>query len=51
MALSPFHCVILHRQPALPLTLIALDDWALSTITGVDSEKYIQAVTADVSDD
>ncbi|ECC8924110.1 tRNA-modifying protein YgfZ [Salmonella bongori] len=34
----------------LPLTLIALDDWALSTITGVDSEKYIQGqVTADVS--
>ncbi|EKD4767531.1 tRNA-modifying protein YgfZ [Salmonella enterica subsp. enterica serovar Infantis] len=34
----------------LPLTLIALDDWALSSITGVDSEKYIQGqVTADVS--
>ncbi|EKS2758531.1 tRNA-modifying protein YgfZ [Salmonella enterica] len=34
----------------LPLTLIALDDWALATITGVDSEKYIQGqVTADVS--
>ncbi len=34
----------------LPLTLIALYDWALSTITGVDSEKYIQGqVTADLS--
>ena len=42
------------RQPfastRLPLTLMTLDDWALATITGVDSEKYIQGqVTADVS--
>lgn len=42
------------RQPCasarLPLTLMTLDDWALATITGVDSEKYIQGqVTADVS--
>lgn len=27
----------------LPLTLIALDDWALSTITGVDSESIFRA--------
>lgn len=34
----------------LPLTLITLDDWALATITGADSEKYMQGqVTADVS--
>ncbi|POT56659.1 tRNA-modifying protein YgfZ [Citrobacter amalonaticus] len=42
------------RQPSasarLPLTLMTLDDWALATITGADSEKYIQGqVTADVS--
>lgn len=42
------------RQPfastRLPLTLMTLDEWALATITGVDSEKYIQGqVTADVS--
>lgn len=41
------------RQPAasarLPLTLISLDDWALASITGADSEKYLQGqVTADV---
>lgn len=34
----------------LPLTLMTLDDWALATITGADSEKYMQGqVTADVS--
>ncbi len=42
------------RQPTasarLPLTLMTLDDWALATITGADSEKYMQGqVTADVS--
>jgi len=42
------------RQPCastrLPLTLMTLDDWALATITGTDSEQYIQGqVTADVS--
>ena len=50
MAFTPFP----PRQPTasarLPLTLMTLDDWALSTITGADSEKYLQGqVTADVS--
>ncbi|HIB8957594.1 TPA: tRNA-modifying protein YgfZ [Enterobacter ludwigii] len=50
MAFTPFS----PRQPAasarLPLTLITLDDWALATLTGADSEKYLQGqVTADVS--
>lgn len=42
------------RQPAsagqLPLTLITLEDWAVSVISGPDSEKYLQGqVTADVT--
>ena len=50
MAFTPFS----PRQPAasarLPLTLITLDDWALATLTGADSEKYLQGqVTADVA--
>lgn len=50
MAFTPFP----HRQPVasarLPLTLISLDDWALATISGADSEKYLQGqVTADVA--
>jgi len=50
MAFTPFP----PRQPTassrLPLTLMTLDDWALATITGADSEKYLQGqVTADVS--
>ncbi|EKY3087131.1 tRNA-modifying protein YgfZ [Cronobacter dublinensis] len=50
MAFTPFP----PRQPAasarLPLTLISLEDWALATITGPDSEKYLQGqVTADVT--
>lgn len=50
MAFTPFP----PRQPSasarLPLTLMTLDDWALATISGADSEKYIQGqVTADVS--
>ncbi|ANG94040.1 tRNA-modifying protein YgfZ [Enterobacteriaceae bacterium 155047] len=49
MAFTPFS----PRQPVasarLPLTLISLDDWALATLTGADSEKYLQGqVTADV---
>lgn len=39
MAFTPFP----PRQPTasarLPLTLMTLDDWALATITGADSEK------------
>jgi len=50
MAFNPFS----PRQPVasarLPLTLITLDDWALATISGADSEKYLQGqVTADVA--
>lgn len=50
MALTPFP----PRQPSssarLPLTLMSLDDWALATITGKDSEAYLQGqVTADVT--
>lgn len=50
MAFTPFP----PRQPAasakLPLTLMTLDDWALATITGKDSETYLQGqVTADVA--
>lgn len=50
MAFTPFS----PRQPVasarLPLTLMTLDDWALATLVGVDSEKYLQGqVTADVS--
>ncbi|WP_052281997.1 tRNA-modifying protein YgfZ [Kluyvera genomosp. 1] len=50
MAFTPFP----PRQPSasarLPLTLMTLDDWALATVTGADSEKYLQGqVTADVA--
>lgn len=50
MAFTPFP----PRQPSasarLPLTLMTLDDWALATISGADSEKYLQGqVTADVA--
>ena len=50
MAFNPFP----PRQPTaaarLPLTLISLEDWALATITGADSEKYMQGqVTADLA--
>ena len=49
MAFTPFS----PRQPVasarLPLTLMTLDDWALATLVGADSEKYLQGqVTADV---
>lgn len=34
----------------LPLTLISLDDWALVTLTGPDSVKYLQGqVTSDIA--
>lgn len=50
MAFTPFP----PRQPSssarLPLTLMTTDDWALATISGPDSEKYLQGqITADVS--
>nr|WP_318383937.1 tRNA-modifying protein YgfZ [uncultured Enterobacter sp.] len=49
MAFTPFP----PRQPSasarLPLTLMTLDDWALATAVGADSEKYLQGqVTADI---
>lgn len=38
-----------HLSDALPLTLMALNDLALVTITGPDSQKYLQGqVTADI---
>lgn len=42
------------RQPVhaarLPLTLMTLEDWAVATISGPDSEKYLQGqVTADIT--
>lgn len=50
MAFTPFS----SRQPSpsarLPLTLMTLEDWALGSITGADSEKYLQGqITADVA--
>ncbi|AIR63814.1 tRNA-modifying protein YgfZ [Cedecea neteri] len=50
MAFNPFP----PRQPSaaarLPLTLMTLDDWALVTAVGADTEKYLQGqVTADVA--
>lgn len=50
MAFTPFP----PRQPTasarLPLTLMTLEDWSLGSITGADSEKYLQGqVTADVA--
>ncbi len=43
MAFTPFP----PRQPTasarLPLTLMTLDDWALATITGADSENICKA--------
>ncbi|PHM33422.1 tRNA-modifying protein YgfZ [Xenorhabdus innexi] len=34
----------------LPLTLISLNDWGLVTVTGIDSQKYLQGqVTADIN--
>jgi hypothetical protein len=42
------------RQPSasthLPLTLISLEDWALVTLNGPDTVKYLQGqVTADIA--
>ncbi len=50
MAFNPFPPRQQTAAARLPLTLITLEDWALATITGADSEKYIQGqVTADVA--
>ena len=50
MAFTPFSSRAPSFSTDLPLTLMTLDDWALATITGADSEKYLQGqVTADVA--
>lgn len=42
MAFTPFPPPSAYGFCPLPLTLMTLDDWALATITGADSEKYMQ---------
>jgi len=50
MAFTPFPPRLPCASARLPLTLMTLDDWALATITGADSEKYLQGqVTTDVA--
>ncbi|WP_350313234.1 tRNA-modifying protein YgfZ [Dickeya fangzhongdai] len=45
----PFTAQPLFSSAQLPATLIALDDWALVTLTGPDTVKYLQGqLTADV---
>lgn len=49
MSLIPFSAHTPLASHALPLTLMSLNDWALSSVTGLDAEKYLQGqVTADV---
>lgn len=46
----PFASQPLFAPAQLPATLISLDDWALVTLTGPDTVKYLQGqVTADVA--
>lgn len=50
MPLTPFPVRTPVASHSLPLTLMTLNDWALSTVTGPDAEKYLQGqVTADVA--
>ncbi|BDH44698.1 tRNA-modifying protein YgfZ [Salmonella enterica subsp. enterica serovar Choleraesuis] len=50
MAFQPFPPQQSVGHARLPLTLMTLNDWALATITGPDSEKYLQGqVTADIT--
>lgn len=50
MSLTPFPARTPVASQALPLTLMTLNDWALSTVSGPDAEKYLQGqVTADVA--
>ncbi|WP_042858682.1 tRNA-modifying protein YgfZ [Dickeya sp. NCPPB 3274] len=45
----PFTAQPLFSSAQLPATLISLDDWALVTLTGPDTVKYLQGqLTADV---
>ncbi|MBC8946057.1 tRNA-modifying protein YgfZ [Xenorhabdus indica] len=46
----PFSAQSPLSSTTLPLTLISLDDWAMATATGTDTEKYLQGqVTADIN--
>ncbi|PHM26991.1 tRNA-modifying protein YgfZ [Xenorhabdus budapestensis] len=46
----PFSAQSLLSSTILPLTLISLDDWAMATVTGADTEKYLQGqMTADIN--
>lgn len=50
MSLTPFSARTPMASHALPLTLMSLNDWALSNVVGFDAEKYLQGqVTADVA--
>ncbi len=50
MSLTSFSAHPPLASHALPLTLMTLNDWALSSVVGLDAEKYLQGqVTADVS--
>lgn len=50
LASHPFAAQPLYSASQLPATLISLDDWALVTLTGPDTVKYLQGqVTADVA--
>ncbi|MCS3431159.1 tRNA-modifying protein YgfZ [Klebsiella sp. BIGb0407] len=50
MSLISFSAHTPLASHALPLTLMTLNDWALSSVVGLDAEKYLQGqVTADVS--
>lgn len=50
MSLTSFSARPPLASHALPLTLMMLNDWALSSVVGLDAEKYLQGqVTADIS--
>lgn len=50
MTVSALYGQALHNAAQLPLTLIDLHDWALATINGADSTKYLQGqLTADIT--
>ncbi|MDX7992552.1 tRNA-modifying protein YgfZ [Xenorhabdus littoralis] len=46
----PFSAQSPSPSATLPLTLISLDDWGMVTVTGADTQKYLQGqVTADIA--
>ncbi|MBS0849361.1 tRNA-modifying protein YgfZ [Citrobacter sp. JGM124] len=50
MSLTPCPAYTPVAAGELPLTLMTLNDWALTCVTGADAEKYLQGqVTADVA--